>query len=124
MNLIISELEEQVKELQAKLEESQKELTRYKECAQSIFNDPIAYMENKSILWKERAQELQAKLDICMRVAKGEEDVYLAIDYEGTGFEKCEEVQAVYELRKKYDGLNKLYNNTIHGISGEEEVEA
>ncbi len=38
------------------------ELAKYKKAAQSIFDDPVGYMENKSVRWKDRAEKAEALL--------------------------------------------------------------
>ncbi len=56
--------ETEVVRLRRQLSEAQDELAQYKQAAQAIFDDPILYMENKSVMWKNRAKELQAELTL------------------------------------------------------------
>lgn len=45
--------------------------------------------------------QMKGQLDIIKRVAEGETDDFLSVDYGGLGWEKHPAVQAVYKLREK-----------------------
>lgn len=58
----LKELEDNCEEHEGRIKEPEADLARYKKAAQTIFDDPVGYMENKSVHWKERAEKAEAEL--------------------------------------------------------------